>query len=275
MASKHVADLEAELGVKLLNRTTRRLSLTEAGRQLESTAATIFGLLESTAEEIASQAVRPRGLLRVQAPMSFGQLHLGKIIGDFLAEYPDIEIDLTLEDRHVDLVEAGCDIAIRIRRLDDSSLVVRRLAPARMVLCAAPAYLDRHGVPLHPEDLRRHDCFVYEYLARQNVWSLHRGAERAEVRVSGRLRGNNGDVLVHAAIQGQGITLAPTFIAWQALRAGSLVPILTDWSVVEPEIFAVMPPGRIDVLKVRVFLDHLVRAIGQAPYWDEGLPISP
>ena len=147
MASKHVADLEAELGVKLLNRTTRQLSLTEAGQTLNATATTLFGLLDTAEQDIRASTATPRGTLRVNAPMSFGVLHLGRIVSDFLKQCPDVEVELTLDDRVVNVVEEGYDIAIRIRRLDDSSLIAKHLAPARMVTCASPAYLERRGEP--------------------------------------------------------------------------------------------------------------------------------
>ena len=257
MASKRVADLEAELGVKLINRTTRSMSLTEAGRKLLATAETMFGLLESAEEDIRSAAAVPRGHLRVNAPKSFGVLHLGAIVDSFLLDYPEVSVDLTLDDRVVNIVDEGFDVAIRIRNLGDSSLTARRLAPVRMVVCAAPVYLERRGRPDQPQDLTRHDCLVYDYLARQNVWSFSRDGEAADIRINGRLHSNNGDVLVKAAEDGLGIMLAPTFIAYRALRAGALLSILPDWRAVEPSLFAVMPPGRVDVLKVRSFVEHL------------------
>jgi DNA-binding transcriptional LysR family regulator len=273
MASKRVADLEAELGVKLINRTTRSMSLTEAGRKLLATAETMFGLLESAEEDIRSAAAVPRGHLRVNAPMSFGVLHLSAIVDSFLLNYPEVSIDLTLDDRVVNIVDEGFDVAIRIRNLGDSSLTARRLAPARMVVCAAPVYLERRGRPDQPQDLTRHDCLVYDYLARQNVWSFSRDGEAADIRINGRLHSNNGDVLVKAAEDGLGIMLAPTFIAYRALRAGALLSILPDWRAVELSLFAVMPPGRVDVLKVRSFVEHLAKAIGKEPYWDKDLPL--
>lgn len=274
MASKRVSDLETELGVKLINRTTRSMSLTEAGRKLLATAESMFDLLESAEQEIRSATAIPRGTLRVNAPMSFGIRHLSPIIDAFLLECREVSVELTLDDRVVNLVDEGYDIAIRIRRLGDSSLTARRLAPARMVLCAAPSYLERRGRPDHPQELSRHDCLVYDYLARQNVWSFARDGVEADVRVAGRLHGNNGDVLAQAAVDGLGVMLAPTFIAHEALRSGALAPILCEWRAIEPSLFAVMPPGRVDALKVRSFVEHLARAIGKTPYWDKDLPLT-
>lgn len=272
IASKRVADLEAELGVKLINRTTRSLSLTEAGRKLLAAADGIFGMLENVVEDIRSGDATPRGVLRVSAPMSFGVRHLSGMVDSFLQENPEIAVELTLDDRVVNLVEEGFDVAIRIRALADSSLTARRLATARMALCAAPAYLARRGAPRHPRDLAQHDGLVYDYMARQGVWCFTREGEAEDVRVAGRLHGNNGDVLLQAAVDGLGVVMTPTFIAHEAIRSGALVLLLPEWRAVEPGLYAVMPPGRVDALKVRAFIEHLARKIGKEPYWDRDLP---
>lgn len=275
MASKHVSDLEAELGVKLISRTTRRLSLTEAGQQLTAASQTMLEMLETAEQEIRSSKGTPRGTLRINAPTSFGIRHLGVIVSEFLTLYPDVEVELTLDDRVVDIVDQSFDLAIRIRQLEDSSLTARYLAPAHIVLCASPDYLRRHGAPSHPRDLASHSCLVYDYMARHGTWSLERDGQREDVRVHGRMRGNNGDVLMHAAIAGHGITLAPTFILHEAIRDGRLVPLLRDWNVIGASFYAVMPPGRVDVLKVRVFLDHLAASLGRIPSWDRDLQGAP
>lgn len=271
MASKHVSDLEAELGVKLINRTTRRLSLTEAGRRLTAASRDMLEMLDQTEQDIVSSKGVPRGTLRINAPTSFGIRHLGPIISDFLGRYTEVTVDLTLEDRVVDIVEQGYDLAIRIRRLEDSSLTARLLTPAHMVLCASGAYLQRHGAPSGPRDLERHSCLVYDYLARHGTWSLEKDGLREDVRISGRMHSNNGEVLMQAALDGHGITLAPTFMAHEAIREGRLVPVLRDWSVVEPGLYAVMPPGRVEAAKVRAFLDHLSASLGKIPIWDRDL----
>lgn len=272
IASKRVSALESELGIKLISRTTRAMSLTEAGRKIHMMADTLFGLLDNTEQEICSSASAPRGTLRVSAPMSFGIRYFGKIVDEFLLRYPDVDIEVTLDDRVVNIVEEGFDIAVRIRRLEDSSLLARYLAPARMVVCAAPAYLDQRGWPHQLDDLESHECLVYDYTARHDVWSFERKGVQQDVRVGGRLRGNNGDVLLQAAIDGIGIVLTPTFIAHEALRSGTLVPILGEWRAMERGLYAVMPPGRIDVLRVRAFVDHLASSLGKEPVWDRDLP---
>lgn len=273
IVSKRVSGLETDLGVKLINRTTRTMSLTEAGRKLHVMVDTVFGLLDNAEKDIRSETATPHGTLRVNAPMSFGVRHLGKIVDDFLLRYPEVDVELTLDDRVVNIVEEGFDVAVRIRRLEDSSLLAKYLAPARMVLCASPDYLEKRGEPKQPHDLETQDCLVYDYLARHGVWSFERNGAQVDLRVNGRLRGNNGDVLMQAAIDGLGIVLAPTFMAHEALRSGTLKAILCDWRAVEPSLFAVMPPGRIDVQKVRVFVDHLAKALGKEPYWDRDLPL--
>ncbi|UJW77596.1 LysR family transcriptional regulator [Rhizobium sp. SL42] len=271
LATKHVAALEKELGAKLFNRTTRQLSLTEAGRTLCSTASTMFGLLEGAEQDIRGATSSPKGTLRLNAPMSFGTLHLSEIVSDFLCMHPYVDVELTLDDRTINVVEEGYDIAIRVGRLEDSTLVARHLGPARMVVCASPSYLDVNGTPENPADLERHQCLVYDYLARRSTWSFERYGQTENIRVSGRLRSNNGETLVQAAVAGVGVVLAPTFIASEHLKSGTLTPLLCDWKVLEPSFYAVMPPGRIDVGKVRAFVDHLVGALGTVPYWDRDL----
>lgn len=273
MASKHVLDLETDLGVKLFNRTTRQLSVTEPGQILQSAATSLLEGFEAVEEDLRSQTKSPKGNLRISAPMSFGIRHLGPILNSFLKRYPKMTLDLQFDDRVTNIVEEGIDIAIRIRTLPDSSLVARRLARARMVLCASPAYLEVRGEPVHPDELRDHSCLIYEYLARQGTWSLQRGQARVDIRIQGPVRANNGDTLLEAAIDGWGIILSPTFIAHEALRSGRLKAILRDWHPVEPDFYAVMPPGRDRTLKVRSFVDHLAEQIGQKPYWDKGLEL--
>lgn len=273
MASKHIQDLEADLGVKLFNRTTRQLDLTESGETLQSSATALLEGFDAVEQELRSRTRTPKGNLRISAPMSFGIRHLGPIFNGFLKRFPEMTLDIRFDDRVTNIVEEGIDVAIRIRTLPDSSLVARRLATARMVLCASPEYLLKHGDPLHPDALRGHQCLIYEYLSRYGTWSLEKDGERFDIRIQGPVRANNGDTLLEAAVDGWGIVLTPTFIAHEALRSGKLRPVLRDWHPVEPQLYAVMPPGRDKTLKVRVFVDHLAQSIGPQPYWDVGLPI--
>jgi DNA-binding transcriptional LysR family regulator len=265
--SKQVAQLEERLGVRLLNRTTRRSSLTEAGRVYYDSCVRILDEIAETEQLVSQQAGTPRGLLRVNAPMSFGIRHLGPVLPDFLARHPEVTVDLALDDRIVALVQDGFDMAVRIADMPDSSLVARRFATNRRLLVASPAYLARHGAPEQPSDLARHNCLIYSYLnSREDVWrfSVREGEET--VTVSGCLRTNNGDVLADAAAAGIGIGLLPAFIVDAFLTAGRLIPLLPAWDAGLTGIFAVYPPGRHLSPKVRAFADFLVERFA-APSW--------
>jgi DNA-binding transcriptional LysR family regulator len=226
---------------------------------------------EATVQHLAAA---PRGELRINAPMSFGVRHIAPALPEFLERYPELSVDLVLNDRTVDLVEEGFDVGVRIGALTDSSLVARRLAPARRVVCAAPAYLARAGRPEKPEDLRGHDCVAYTYLPSGSLWRF-RHPEQGErrVRVGGRLKGNNGDALLAAVAGGVGLALTPTFIVCDELRSGALEPVLGDWEILpEIDVNAVFPASRNLSLKVRVFVDFLAERFAGQPLWDEGLP---
>jgi len=268
MATRYVAQLEAELGVRLLNRTTRHLSLTGAGGEYYQRAVQVLGLVEEAGSSVAEGAAAPRGTLRVSAPVSFGARHLGRAMTEYLRRFPQVEVDLTLNDRAVDLVEEGFDLAIRIGRRIDESLIARRVTRARMAVCAAPAYLKRHGTPRSPADLAAHNCLTYAYAAVRGDWLFRRGAEEKSVRVAGSMRGNNGDVLMEAAIAGLGVIRQPTFLVYEALRRGQLVRVLPRWEIDEMSVFAVYPNRKFLPPKVRSFIDHLCESLGPEPYWD-------
>lgn len=270
--SKRISRLEDEMGVRLLNRTTRRLSLTEAGAAFYEGCRRVVAEAEAARETVAHLAAAPRGLLKVNAPMSFGVRHVGPWLPDFMARYPELAVELVLNDRVVDLIDEGFDVGIRIAALADSSLIARRLAPSRSILCAAPAYLERHGNPLSIEDLRAHECLLYSYQRTGGSWRLSGPGGERTVSVNGRLRVNNGDALLAAAVAGLGVTLLPCFICNEALRAGQVVQVLPEWN--EPAtnaIHAVFPANRNLSPKVRVFVDYLAARYGPTPYWEEGL----
>lgn len=269
--SKQVGRLEDRLGVRLLNRTTRRLSLTEAGATFYEACRRVLDEASSAEQAVSDLATAPRGLLRLNAPMSFGFLHLGPAIPAFHARYPQVTVDAAMNDRFVDLVEEGYDVAIRIGALRDSSLVARRLAPCRAVLCASPDYLARRGRPRRPEDLAGHDCLLYANSANPREWTFHGQRGRQAVAVKGPLIANNGDVLCGAALAGMGITRLPTFIVGPQLRKGRLEVVLPDHPLPEQGIHAVYPHGRNLSPKVRVFVDFLADHLGPEPYWDAGL----
>jgi DNA-binding transcriptional LysR family regulator len=271
--SKQVGRLEDRLGVRLLNRTTRRISLTEAGAAFYERCRRMVAEAEAAEDAVMHLASAPRGLLRINAPMSFGLQHVVPALPLFLDSYPELHVDLVLNDRYVDLVEEGFDMGVRIGRLADSSLIARRLASSRRLVVAAPRYLERQGWPRTPRDLRDHDCLIYAYQAeRAGQWRFRGDDLPVHVEVAGRLRANNGDALREAAVAGLGIALMPTFIAGDDLRAGRLVHLLPGWREEgEGDVYAVYPASRNLSPKVRVFVDFLAGRFGDPPYWDDGL----
>ena len=270
--SKQVARLEDRLGVRLLNRTTRRLSLTEAGAAFYEGCRQMLGEAEAAEAAVSHLAAAPRGTLRVNAPMSFGVLHVAPALPDFLERYPELAVEMALNDRVVDLVEEGFDVGVRIGALHDSSLIARRLAPARRLPCAAPSYVARAGAPEQPEDLREHACLLYSYQATGREWRFRGPEGERRVTVSGRLETNNGDALRAAALSGAGVALLPSFIIGDDLRQGRLRRLLPGWEGSEPTAVHAVYPARTNLSpKVRVFVDFLAERFGPEPYWDEGL----
>ncbi len=264
-ASKQVAALERALGARLLNRTTRRMSLTEAGGEYYARAVRILDELDEAGRAMRDLDAAPRGRLRVSAPMSLGLMHIARAVPAFLERHPAVELDLVMNDRVVDLVEEGFDMALRGRsQLPDSSLVARRLAPLRRVVCAAPRYLERHGTPASPADLARHECLIYTLSERPAEWRI---AGRA-VKVHGRLHANNSTGLYEALLAGFGIALMPTFVVGDDLRAGRLRALFGDGAVEAQSLYAVYPQSRYVPAKVRAFIDFLASRLGPEPPWD-------
>lgn len=268
--SKHVTALERRLSLRLVNRTTRRLSLTEAGQAFYESCQRIVDEVEAAEAALSQLRRAPQGTLRVNAPMSFGLLHIVPAIPEFLRRYPAVKVDLHMDDRVIDLVGEGFDVAVRIARLPDSRLVARRLAPNRLVVCAAPSYLAGHGVPRTPSDLSHHNCLSYTYLSTHDQWHFRGPQGPTSVRVSGTFRANNGDALRDAAVAGIGIVHLPSFLAWRELRSGALRSVLTSYAGVDAFLHAVYPyaDGHPVPPKVRVFVDFLVARFGPRPYWD-------
>ena len=267
-ASRHVADLEAHLKTRLLNRTTRRVSLTETGRAFFGRCVQLLADLEEAEQEAARAAVVPRGTVRLTTPVNFGVRHVAPAIAGFMAQHPDVRFDVSLSDRVVDLVEEGFDLAIRIGAPGSENVVARKLGETRLVPCASPAYLAAHGAPQVPEDLARHNCFTYEYVIPRNLWRFRDpgGAERS-VRVSGTLHSNNGDLLAEAAVLGAGIVFEPAFIVGPEVRAGRLVPLLQDFEPPATPIYAVYPSRKHLSAKVRRFVDLLIERFSRAQDW--------
>ncbi|PWC34033.1 LysR family transcriptional regulator [Azospirillum sp. TSO35-2] len=268
VVSRRIGELENRLGARLLNRTTRKLSLTEVGQAYYERCSRILADLEEAEQAVADLHAAPRGRLKLNAPVSFGVLHLAPAVAEFLERYPSIEIDMDLNDRFVDLVDEGYDLAIRIGRLRDSSLIARKLAPARVALCASPAYLKKHGIPETPEDLGRHSCLLYTNLPSPELWPFMVDGELRNIRVSGPIRSNNGDLLREAAIAGLGLVMSPTFLCGEALSRGELVTVLPRHVPSDTSVNAVYPQNRHLSPKVRVFVDFLVQRFGPRPYWD-------
>lgn len=268
--SRQVAELEAALGIRLLHRTTRALTLTEAGRSYHEQVARILAELEAADLSVGRLQAAPRGRLRVAAPMSFGVLHLAPALPAFLDRYPEIDLDMAMNDRFVDLVEEGFDLAVRIGRLAESSLIARRLAPLRRVLCASPAFLAAYGTPRTPDDLARLPCLGYSNLLPQEDWSFVDPASGRPwpVRIKARLRVNNGDALRLAALAGVGLAPLPSFLVGPDLAAGTLVSLLDPYLRQEGAIHAVYPPARPLSPKVRAFVDFLAERFGPRPYWE-------
>jgi DNA-binding transcriptional LysR family regulator len=267
MATRYVAKLEEHLGVRLLQRTTRKLSLTEAGNDYNERAIQVLAMIAEAESSVAQEAAVPRGILRVSSSNAFGARHLGQAITEYLQKYPDVRVDVTLNDRVVDLVEEGFDVAIRVATEIDPGLVARRLARSRLVVCASPGYLKKHGVPKVPEDLVKHQCLTYAYVSSPNEWRFSREGVEQKVLVSGGLCGNSGDILRSAAIEGLGVTLQPDFLIYETLRERKLVRVLSEWETDELTVFAVYPNRKFLPPKVRSFIDFLVDRFGPEPYW--------
>jgi len=267
-ASRYVAELESHLQTRLLNRTTRRVSLTESGRAFYERAVQLLADLAEAEEEASSAAVVPRGTIRLTTSVNFGVRHVAPAIADFLAEHREVRFDVSLSDLVVDLVEEGFDLAIRVGPPGPENLVARKLGETRLVPCASPDYLAKHGAPKAPEDLARHDCFTYEYVSPRHVWRFRdrSGAERS-VRVSGSLHSNNGDLLSEVAARGAGIVFEPAFIVGPDVRAGRLVPLLQDFEPLPLPIYAVYPSRKHLSAKVRRFVEFLIERFASAQDW--------
>ena len=242
--SKSIARLEKRLGARLFNRTSRRLALTDAGRLLLDRAARILAEGEAAESEAHAQSATPRGLVRLAVPMSFCLREVAPLLPEFLAEYPDVSVDLHLSDELVDLIGAGFDAALRIAALPDSSLRARRLREVSRNLVAAPSYLKRHGRPSHPRDLMHHACLCYAYLPTPDVWRfVNKAGEEVQVRPSGPLRANNADALAPALFAGLGLAVQPDFVVGEAIKDGRLELVMQDWSPPPIALHLVMPPG--------------------------------
>ncbi|MFZ5457010.1 MAG: LysR family transcriptional regulator [Pseudomonadota bacterium] len=265
LISRRIMALEERLGARLLVRTTRRLSITDTGRGFYERAVKILQDVDEAEQLVANQNAAPRGTLRLSAPMSFGTLHLGPAIARFMATWPEVTMELDLSDRFVDVVGEGYDMAVRIGQLDDSSLIARAIAPTQLVACASPAYLEQHGRPQTPAELKDHQCLLYGH-SRSVEWPFLDKGRPFALPVSGRLRANNGELACDAAIAGLGVVLLPTFIVGEALRAGSLVSVLDEYAPAPLTIYAVYPQHRQQSRTVKVFTEFLRNTFGKTSF---------
>lgn len=266
--SRHLAELETRLGVRLLHRTTRRLSLTEEGEVFYARSRELLDELDEAEAEITSRTGKASGQLKVSAPVSFGLLHLAPLWAAFMARHPDVVLDVTLSDRMVDLVEEGFDVAVRIARLPSSSLVARKLSSSRLVLCATPRYLKAHGTPRSPADLAKHTVFAYSLLASGESWEFDGPDGHVAVKVAPRMRTNSGDTCRAVALQHLGIIIQPSFLIGDDLRSGALVEVMPEYRPLEFGIYAVYPSRRHVLPKVRLLVDHLVAGLKKKSWPD-------
>jgi DNA-binding transcriptional LysR family regulator len=271
MVGRYIQALEDRLGVRLLNRTTARQSLTEAGVAFYAQASTILEQLEAAETAASERQAEPRGTLRVNAPMSFGAHHLAAAVAEFCGRNAGVRVEMVLNDRVVDLIEEGYDVAVRIGRLADSGLIARRLSTCRLVVCASPDYLARRGTPRTPADLLEHNSLLYAYASNGGAWRFHGEGGETEVRLAGDVVVNNGDALLAAALAGQGVILQPTFIVGDALRQDRLVRLLPGWRLADLDVHAVYPTTRHLSPKVRSFVDFLAGRFRDPPPWDHEL----
>jgi DNA-binding transcriptional LysR family regulator len=267
--SRRVSALEERLGVQLLHRTTRVLNLTETGRSYYDHGTRILADLAEAEAAVQQQHGELRGTLRFALPLSFGVRHMCGPIATFTKQHPKVRFDLDLNDRRVDLIEDNFDLALRIGRLADSSLIARRLFDVHAVVCASPNYLNVHGTPQTPEDLKNHQCLVYSNLGDPDRWNYEdRDGNEGTVKVNSEMSASSGDFLSNAAAHGMGVVIQPTFIASAAIRAGNLMPILTDYSWPISPAYAVYPPTRHLSYRVRAFIDFLADKFAGTPQWD-------
>lgn len=264
--------LEEHLGMLLLNRSTRTVTLTEAGEQYYEDARRILDELEDADRAVSESAGPPTGTLRISMPVAFGRLHLAPVIPKFLYQFPGMRLDVHLSDAVTNLVEERIDVAIRLGPPASQNLVARKLAPHRRVICTSQDYLGEHGTPTRPSDLEQHNCLLFDYATTVNTWTLSRGSESEKVAVAGNLRANGSELLREAAIGGAGVALLPTWLVGQDIAAGRLVPLLEAWTpsigVDGGAIWAVYLQNRRGSKKLAALLDFLESHIGSPPYWE-------
>jgi len=269
VVNKYVVTLENELGIQLLRRSSRQVSPTEAGIAFYDRAVSILNELQEAIAAVTQLQEQPRGNLRINAPMTFGVLHISPLLGDFMARYPDVHVELVLNDRLIDPIEEGFDITVRIAEMSSStSLITREIVPVRRVLCASPAYLAVHGEPQEPRELREHRCLHYGYQETVNQWKLAGPYGVQSVNINCVMWSNNGESLKQVALRDQGLILLPTFIVGDELQRGQLSTVLNDYCPADLALCAVYPRHRHLSAKVRLFVEFLIERFGERPDWD-------
>lgn len=269
VASSYIGKLEEELGVRLIHRTTRKVSLSEEGKIFLPYAQEVIASVEAAAASVGAGETTPSGTLRVAAPASFGRMHLMPVLKEFLSLYPKIHLDIRFSDAIVDLVDGGFDVAIRNAELKNSSLIARKLAPDNRVVCASPDYIEENGEPDSPKDLHNHQCI---HLTGLDSWVFETADKPIVVKTQASFKADNGEAVRDACVEGLGITINSTWSAYKQLESGELKPILTDYPLQsDTAIWAVYPSSRQLAPKVRVFIDYLVECYGKPPYWDDCL----
>ncbi|MEX0956410.1 MAG: LysR family transcriptional regulator [Rhizobiaceae bacterium] len=266
--TKHIQHLEGRLGVRLFNRNTQKVTLTEAGDRYARHCGTMLSGLDHMEAELGELARRPQGRLRVSAAYDFGVRELKPAVLAFVQKFPEIEVELHLSQRLVDLTGEEFDLAVRcVSRPGEADLVIRRLATAQLVACAAPEYLDRHGTPAVPAELKAHNCLIYTGSSWQHMWPFRRNGGIEKVSVTGNIRSNDNGLLRGAALKGLGIVIQPSFNIWQDLQTGLLMPLLADWAIEELGVFVTFPERRYLPGKVRAFIDFLAEHFAASSGW--------
>ena len=273
--SKRITQLEDQLGARLFHRTTRKLSLTEAGERFYEYAAQANRSAQQAEDAVHELQGEPRGVLKVQLPMTLGQMHITPLIPEFLKQYPHLQIDLIMDDRHINLIEQGYDLAVRAGDMEDSNLIARILAPLHSVVCVSPDYLQtfyqQHQQALdHPVLLEKANCLTYSYSRNADIWQFDLGEQNYKVKVKGNYRVNNSASLKQGLIAGMGVARLPTFIAGESIKKGELVALFQDYTMPSKSLYAVYPERQYLPTKVRVFLDYLIKHLGtNVPSWDK------
>jgi len=267
--SRYISDLEERLGVRLLQRTTRKLSLTEEGRSFYARCKAVLADVQAAESEITSKSLVVNGLIKINVPVSFGLLELAPRWADFMSKYPELTLDITLSDRMVDLVEEGFDLAVRIASLPSSSLISRKLASTKMVLCASPTYIKKHGKPKHPSDLANHAVLSYSLLATGDTWEFDGKEGKVKVNVRPIMRSNSGDTCVAAARKHKGIIGQPSFMVSEDLKRGTLVELMPQFRLPEFGIYALYPSRQYVSPKVRALINFLAKEMEGVAWYDE------